>query len=186
MLKYASVYLLEGIAITIAIYLITKKTIHVTEIVTLAVSIVVTSIILDIFAPSVSAGMRQGSGFGLGYMQVAGNPTPMPRQYFENPNGPENFEFIGLSNVKTCGSATIEGMEGTTVTSDAQSHTELKNMRAQFVGTDHEQLLKSKNAIKDPIAYNPLEPSFGYKEHLPDNWDNLDQVHYKSKSGKKN
>jgi hypothetical protein len=85
------IYLLEGIAVTIAIYLIAKKSLSVRELLTLGATIGVTFMILDLFAPSVSSGARQGTGFGLGFQQVGGLPTPMPLQYYNpemaNSNG---------------------------------------------------------------------------------------------------
>src|SRR5947208_16330681 len=73
-------YLLEGSAITIAIYLITKKQLQASELFTLSLSIGVTFMILDLFAPEIGAGARQGAGFGLGFKQVGG--TPRPESYY--------------------------------------------------------------------------------------------------------
>jgi len=77
-------YLFEGAAVTVAIYLITKKQLQAAELFTLALSIGVTFMILDLFAPSIAAGARQGAGFGLGWGQVGG--TPNPRTYYSNDN----------------------------------------------------------------------------------------------------
>ncbi len=95
------VYLLEGVAITIAIYLITKKQLQYAELFTLGLTIAVTFMILDLFAPSVGVGARQGAGFGLGFQQVAGNPTGMPEQYYG-----QNCEGGVCTNTPT-----LEGMD---------------------------------------------------------------------------
>lgn len=78
--------LLEGLAITAAIYLIAKKSLDYREIFTLVLTISVTFMILDLFAPNVAIGARQGSGFGLGFSQVAGY-TGMPRRYYNPKTG---------------------------------------------------------------------------------------------------
>lgn len=77
------VRLLEGAAITGVIYLITKKALDMREIVTLMLTISATFMVLDLFAPAIGAGARQGSGFGLGFMQIAGDGNTMPRQFYD-------------------------------------------------------------------------------------------------------
>jgi hypothetical protein len=69
-------YLFEGAAITVAIHLISKKRLHLAELFTLALTIGVTFMILDLFSPSIASGARQGAGFGLGWKQVGGTPRP--------------------------------------------------------------------------------------------------------------
>jgi hypothetical protein len=64
--------LFEGIAITIAIYLVTNRQLQIVEVLTLIVSISLTFLILDLFAPGIATGARQGTGFGLGFKQVGG------------------------------------------------------------------------------------------------------------------
>lgn len=76
-------YLLIGVAITCAIYFISKKTLTFRELVTFVLSISITFIILDLFASGVSQGVRQGAGFGLGFTQVAGDGNTLPRHYYE-------------------------------------------------------------------------------------------------------
>lgn len=69
-------YLLEGVAITIAIHLISRKRLGVAEIITLSLTIAVTFMILDLFAPEVGSSARQGAGFGLGVKQIGGQSNP--------------------------------------------------------------------------------------------------------------
>jgi hypothetical protein len=99
--------LLEGLAVTIAIYLITQKKFDTRGLIILVLSISATFLVLDLFAPNVGNGARQGAGFGLGFQQVAGNPTPMPLKYY-NPNGqiiegmddPTALNYYGQYNPK--------------------------------------------------------------------------------------
>lgn len=85
------IYLLEGVAITIAIYLIAKKKLQTAEIFTLSLTIGVTFMILDMFAPGVAMGARQGAGFGLGFEQVAGDPNPRGYYMTQKGSSVENF-----------------------------------------------------------------------------------------------
>jgi len=85
------VHLLEGVAVTGAIYLVTKRSLDMREIVTLILTITVTFMVLDLFAPAIGVGARQGSGFGLGFMQVAGDGNTMPRKFYD-PNASRTVE----------------------------------------------------------------------------------------------
>jgi len=68
LLKYA----LEGLAVAVAAYYLTKKKTDIKEILTIALVAAGTFLILDQFAPGVAAGARQGSGFGIGFGLVGG------------------------------------------------------------------------------------------------------------------
>ena len=68
LLKYA----LEGLAVAVAAYYLTKKRTDIKEILTIALVAAGTFLILDQFAPGVAAGARQGSGFGIGFGLVGG------------------------------------------------------------------------------------------------------------------
>lgn len=67
-------YALEGIAVAAAAYYITKKKTNLYEIGTIALIAALTFLVLDQFSPGVAAGARQGSGFGIGYNLVGGQP----------------------------------------------------------------------------------------------------------------
>ena len=69
------VYLFEGVAVTIAIYLVTRKHLQLRDILTLSLSIGETFLILDLFAPGVAAGTRQGPARRAG-PSCAGSPPP--------------------------------------------------------------------------------------------------------------
>lgn len=64
-------YLLEGLAVAVAAYLIPKKTVDPTEIILIALTAAAVFAVLDYFAPGVAMGARQGAGFGIGYGQIA-------------------------------------------------------------------------------------------------------------------
>jgi len=74
--------LLESLAITVVVYLITNKELSLKELTLLGLTIVTINLLLDLFAPEVAMGARQGTGFGLGYMQIAGSDITLPYQYF--------------------------------------------------------------------------------------------------------
>lgn len=77
--------LLEGVAITVAVYLTIRKEMTWKEAGVLVLTITVVFLLLDLFAPGVSAGARQGTGFGLGISQIAGaGDITLPRQYYED------------------------------------------------------------------------------------------------------
>jgi hypothetical protein len=59
-------YLLEGLAVAVAAFLIAGKKLKVEEIGMLAVTALAVFAILDIYAPSVGSSVRTGAGFGLG------------------------------------------------------------------------------------------------------------------------
>lgn len=59
-------YLLEGLAVAIAAYVIPGKTMRWGEIAMIALTATATFAILDIYAPSVGSSARTGAGFGIG------------------------------------------------------------------------------------------------------------------------
>lgn len=59
-------YLLEGLAVAVAAYVIPGKTMKYGEIAMIALSATATFAILDVYAPSVGSGARTGAGFGIG------------------------------------------------------------------------------------------------------------------------
>ena len=65
-------YLLEGLAVAAAAYYIPQKTANLQEIGMIAVTAAAMFAILDLFAPAVSSGARQGAGFGIGYNITSG------------------------------------------------------------------------------------------------------------------
>ena len=59
-------YLLEGVAVAIAAFVLPGKTLKVAEVGMIALVATATFAILDIYAPSVGASARTGAGFGIG------------------------------------------------------------------------------------------------------------------------
>ena len=59
-------YLLEGLAVAVAAYVIPGKTMRPSEVGMIALTATATFAILDIYAPSVGSSARTGAGFGIG------------------------------------------------------------------------------------------------------------------------
>lgn len=76
-LKLAGKYLLEGLGVGVATYLISGKKSTVMEIVMIGLSAALTFLFLDTFAPTIGSSARAGSGFGLGYQTVSGAVSPV-------------------------------------------------------------------------------------------------------------
>lgn len=65
-------YLLEGVAVAVAAFYLTKKKTDLQEVLMIALVAAGTFLVLDQFAPGVASGARQGSGFGIGRGLVGG------------------------------------------------------------------------------------------------------------------
>lgn len=91
-------YVLEGMAVGIAAYLIAynskKGGMKMGEIVGLGLTAAATFAVLDIFAPSVSVGARHGSGFGLGAQTIGFGQGAFAFEGYENPLQGEEGEVI--------------------------------------------------------------------------------------------
>ncbi len=64
-------YLLESVAICVAIYLVNKN-IKLSELMALTLTITASIIVLETFSPTILTSMRHGMGLGIGYNQVTG------------------------------------------------------------------------------------------------------------------
>ena len=64
-------YLMEGLAVAVAVYLIPTKKITYQEIVLIALTAGAIFALLDVFSPSIGTGVRQGSGLAIGIQQVS-------------------------------------------------------------------------------------------------------------------
>ena len=69
-------YILEGLAVSAAAHVISGGRRSIRDIVVLGLTAGAVFLILDIWAPGVSLGARQGSGFGLGAQMVGSNLGP--------------------------------------------------------------------------------------------------------------
>lgn len=65
-------YLLEGAAVAVAAFYIPQRKVDLKEIAMIAATAAVVFMVLDMFAPSVALGARQGAGFGIGRAMVGG------------------------------------------------------------------------------------------------------------------
>jgi hypothetical protein len=59
-------YLLEGVAVAVAAFVLPGKTLKFGEVAMIALVATATFAILDIYAPSVGSSARTGAGFGIG------------------------------------------------------------------------------------------------------------------------
>ncbi len=59
-------YIVEGVAVALALVFIPRKQLPYDEILTVTVMAALVFAILDIFAPSIGVTARQGAGFGIG------------------------------------------------------------------------------------------------------------------------
>lgn len=75
MLDLASLmkYVLEGLAVAAAAFFIPRRNINLQEVAMIALTAAAVFAVLDLFAPSVASGARQGSGFGIGMNLVGGD-----------------------------------------------------------------------------------------------------------------
>jgi ABC-type Co2+ transport system permease subunit len=66
LIKRAIKYIIEGIMVAIAAYVIPKKQLNIEEVVIIALMAAATFSVLDVFIPSMAASARGGAGFGIG------------------------------------------------------------------------------------------------------------------------
>ena len=67
-------YLILGAVVSVVSALLPKKSMNVEEIVVIGVTAAAVFAILDVFAPSIGAAARSGSGFAIGSSLVGGIP----------------------------------------------------------------------------------------------------------------
>jgi ABC-type Co2+ transport system permease subunit len=66
-------YLLEGLAVAVAAYVLPQRGLKLQEIVLVALTAAATFAVLDQFSPSVASGSRFGAGFATGTQLVGGS-----------------------------------------------------------------------------------------------------------------
>ena len=59
-------YLVEGLMVAIAAYAIPKRSLHLDEVMLIALTAAATFSILDTYVPSMAVSARSGAGFGMG------------------------------------------------------------------------------------------------------------------------
>jgi ABC-type Co2+ transport system permease subunit len=68
-------YIVEGIIVALAAYVIPKQSLKVEEVVVIALTAAATFSVLDVFIPSMGATARQGAGAGIGLGVIGGLPV---------------------------------------------------------------------------------------------------------------
>ena len=74
LVKRAIKYIVEGIIVALAAYVIPKQALKVEEVVVIALTAAATFSVLDVFIPSMGATARQGAGAGIGLGVIGGLP----------------------------------------------------------------------------------------------------------------
>ena len=85
-------YILEGLAVAVAAYFIPQTKTEPTDVLYIGLTAAATFMLLDLFAPSVGQGARQGSGLGIGLNQVGwqlGGEQQEPNEQ-QSPGSDEN------------------------------------------------------------------------------------------------
>lgn len=74
MLDWANLlkYLLEGLAVAVAAFVIPSRSLALREVVLIALTSAAVFAVLDVYAPEIGRGARLGSGLGIGLAQVGG------------------------------------------------------------------------------------------------------------------
>lgn len=78
LIKRAIKYIIEGIIVALAAYVIPKKSLNVEEVVVIALTAAATFSVLDVFIPSMGVSSRSAAGAGIGLGLIGGVPlAPM-------------------------------------------------------------------------------------------------------------
>jgi hypothetical protein len=84
-------YILEGLAVAVATFLIPSKKVEYTGIILIALTAAAVFAVLDQFSPMVAVGARQGTGFAIGYQQIGlgeGDPVEESNAPFQEATSP--------------------------------------------------------------------------------------------------
>lgn len=97
-------YLLEGLAVSVAAFVIPQRKVEIKEIVLIALTAAAVFAILDQFSPSIGISARQGAGFGIGFNQVGFNQVGLghPQVYRGGANGSAILNTVGEKIKCTC------------------------------------------------------------------------------------
>ena len=108
-------YLLEGLAVAVAAYLIPRRRATLTEVALIALTAAAVFAVLDQFAPLVSVGARHGAGFGIGLQQVGWGGYGV--EGFNDPSL-QGSEYEGYDDYETG-----EGFQDTTTSTNGDMST---------------------------------------------------------------
>jgi hypothetical protein len=109
MLNIIIKYLFEAIAISIAAYYIPKKQLNFVEIFKIAITGAITYLLLDLYSPLVSTGLRIGTGMTIGQNMV-NNPVSITGMI---PNNNSNPIIGGYDELTECVNVCNEGEKST-------------------------------------------------------------------------
>ena len=105
-------YLLEGLAVAVAMYLVQKNKTNIRELIIIALTASATFAVLDQFSPYTSSGARQGSGIGIGASVVGGSADAMGGYNIEGfDDSEEGFDAVPALQQ---GKANVCALNGTT------------------------------------------------------------------------
>lgn len=94
-------YVLEGLAVAVAAWLIPSNKIEYTDIIIIALTAAAVFAILDQFSPLVAVSARQGSGFALGFQQVGLGEDPVAEANIPTPKEENNMCQMNETGVCT-------------------------------------------------------------------------------------
>ena len=92
-------YLLEGLAVAAAAYYIPQKKTSLREVAMIALTAAATFAVLDIFAPAIASGARQGAGFGIG-----ANHVGFGEGFYNEEEDDDEVEEPAVEGFGSCGS----------------------------------------------------------------------------------
>lgn len=162
-------YVLEGLAVAVVAYYLTGAKTKPREIIMIGVSAALTFFILDMFAPSVGVGSRQGAGFGIGHSMVGGSPTPMPWEWYN----PGTLRQSGGGGGDEDGGEGFESDEQTTeAAADIGKPWKLKDghYSAKVLMAGYNENVEPANTVKSPFS---AVPSAWGKDGKNDNFPSL-------------
>lgn len=157
-------YLVEGLAVSIAVYLVNDKT-NPKEIFAIAFVGALTFAVLDMFAPAVSGSARTGAGFGLGAMHVGFPEGFSNSEIIENLKDEYNMKLKGY---KIYGEQEEEVLVDEQIEkySNLDNENSMSDEYATFSPATQEELKKENELMKNNRGSN--------NEKLLDGYENSD------------
>lgn len=139
-------YILEALAISVSVYIISRFTLPIKTIIELCISIACIFILFDITSPIIGKSLRLGTGFASGYSLIGGMDDPIAINYYSNMNPTQ--------------SQLNEDDE------DSMRETpSLLKIKPNI----------NRSYVSDDLIYSPLEPHYAFKSDFPENWGRLNQ-----------
>ena len=200
-LRNIAFYFFEGLAVSASLYLLARPRLGVAEMIIMALSISVTFLILDLFAPGIASGARQGTGFGLGLKQVGGN-------FYQTQNNEHSRIISNLNDRDNIGYYERKNRANQSqqnLLTNAEIHDQQDSLTKFFASPQHQFAVDAQipSPILDkmnqkwlsepnrstqteygsqnidiettPLLYSPLKPTYGHRYQFPRGWDELEQ-----------